>query len=117
MSNSVLQDSKIIYLYHATEPGTKRVDLKQENAAQELEKYQRAGWSRSRFAQCLYHPRLGQKVAQSPAEVQKLLKSGWLTSPITDPAKAKGAHADAVHPHHNDEHRQVMLEDEKTASK
>jgi hypothetical protein len=111
MNHLQVQNSKLVYFYHPDHSDSRVVDFAQEGAGAKEAELLRAGWSRDRFAQMLYHPDLGTKICRRPQEVADLLAKGWRDKPI--PA-GDSVHADTIHPHDADDHR---LASERVASK
>jgi len=111
--------NKALYLYHPSIAGAKRIDISkqdpdaQQKAREEIAALKREGWTEQRFAQVVFHKKLGQKVVTDETQLPVLKKQGWQTEPFG----VDEAHPDARHPHYADEHRKIYLEQQAEESK
>lgn len=101
--------TRLIYLYHPLHAKARELDVTKEDFAATEARLITEGWSRKRFAQALYHYKHGIKTITVQSQIAEHLRAGWKTEPISDPAKVKTAHPDAVHPHYEDK-QQAMEE-------
>ncbi len=107
---------KALFMYRGSESIRVSVDqLKRskQEIDEEIAKLRREGWNQKRFAQMVFHAKLGQKVVYSPEELKDAKTKGWQDHPFK-PGEATAA--EAVHPHASDDHRAIMLSEEQAAA-
>lgn len=102
---------KALFLYHPKVAGAKRLTIPQDPSERqdfdaEVAKLRRDGWAEKRFAQMMFHAKLGSRVVTDHAEIPAMKKNGWSESPFK-PGEA--THPDAVHAHEADDHRKIYL--------